>query len=78
VGAVVILMVRVAMQSGFRFGFMAGAGAATADLLYAIAAAVTGAALAAVLEPSSTELRILSALVLVALAGFGGRPAGGY
>ena len=68
VGAVAILIINVGMRCGFRTGFMAGAGAATADLLYAALAAAAGAALASVLESIASELRIVSALVLIGLA----------
>ena len=45
VGAVAILIVNTALSGGFRLGFMAGAGAATADLLYAGVAVLAGVAL---------------------------------
>ncbi len=68
VGAVAILIVSVSMQSGFRIGFMAGAGAATADCFYAILASVAGIAVIALLEPISPALRAISGLVLMGLA----------
>lgn len=71
VGAIAILIVNVALSCGFRVGFMAGAGAAAVDLIYASLAVIAGAAIVAVLEPVSTQLRILSGLVLVGLAVYG-------
>jgi threonine/homoserine/homoserine lactone efflux protein len=68
VGAVAILIVGVSMQAGFRTGFMAGAGAATADFLYAVLASVAGTAVIALLEPIAQALRISSGLVLIAIA----------
>lgn len=68
VGAVAILIVSVSMQAGFRLGFMAGAGAATADFLYALLASVGGTAAAALLQPFSQALRIVSGLALIGLA----------
>jgi threonine/homoserine/homoserine lactone efflux protein len=70
VGAVAILIVSVSMQAGFRIGFMAGAGAATADFLYAVLASVAGTAVIALLEPIAQPLRISSGLVLIAIAAY--------
>lgn len=71
VGAIAILIVNTAMMRGFRSGFMAGAGAASADLLFALLAAVGGQALATALTPLAPTLRVISALVLVSLGVFG-------
>jgi len=68
VGAVAILIVNTAIQCGFPTGFMAGAGAATADFIYALIASLAGVAVAAALEPFAMPLRIASGLVLMALA----------
>ena len=46
VGAIAILIVDVGLRRGFDFGFMAGAGAATADFFYASLAALAGEILA--------------------------------
>ncbi|MGB6420693.1 MAG: LysE family transporter, partial [Anaerolineales bacterium] len=59
------------LQCGFRVGFAAGAGAATVDLLYATLAVVAGAAIVTILEPIALELRLVSGLVLIALAVYG-------
>jgi threonine/homoserine/homoserine lactone efflux protein len=71
VGAVAILIVNTAIGCGFPTGFMAGAGAATADFAYALVASAAGAALAALLEPFSAPLRTVSGLVLIGLAAVG-------
>ncbi len=67
-GAIGILIVGMGMRCGFRIGFMAGAGAATADLLYAVLASAAGAVLASILAPVAPLLRIGGGLVLVGLA----------
>lgn len=71
VGAIAVLIIEHSLRRGFRFGFAAGAGAATADLLYALLAALAGAALAARLAPLAGELRLASAAVLVGIGGLG-------
>jgi threonine/homoserine/homoserine lactone efflux protein len=71
VGAVAVLIVNTAIACGFFTGAAAGAGAATADFVYALLASVAGAALAAALEPYADALRLGSGLVLVGLAAFG-------
>ena len=68
VGAVAILIINISMQCRFRIGFMAGAGAATADLLYALLASLAGANLIALLKPIMMPLRIASGLVLIVIA----------
>ena len=50
---------------------MAGAGAATADFLYAVLAAVAGTALVRLLEPVAMPLRVVSAGVLIGLGVWG-------
>jgi threonine/homoserine/homoserine lactone efflux protein len=67
VGAVAILIVSLSMQAGFRIGFMAGAGAASADFFYAILAGVAGTAVIALLQPIAPVLRVTSGLVLIGL-----------
>src|SRR5512136_93542 len=71
VGAVAILIVNTSIRCGFAVGFMAGAGAATADVLYAILASTAGAALTATLQPLASPLRIAGGLVLISLAAAG-------
>lgn len=71
VGAIAILIVTMAMRCGFKIGFMAGAGAATADLLYATVASIAGATLVTVLGPVASWLQLVSAVVLLGLAAYG-------
>ncbi len=68
VGAIAVLIVEVGMRCGFRCAAFAGAGAASADLVYATAAVGGGAALAAAVESVETPLRLLSGAVLALLA----------
>jgi len=71
VGAVALLIVNTSIRHGFTIGFMAGAGAATADLLYATLASVAGVALTELLAPAASPLRLLGGLVLIGLACWG-------
>jgi arginine exporter protein ArgO len=71
VGAIAVLIIERALRAGFAQGFAAGAGAAGADFIYAGLAALAGERLAALLLPYSTPLRIASALVLLAIGGYG-------
>jgi threonine/homoserine/homoserine lactone efflux protein len=68
VGAVAILIVNSSMRAGFRIGFMAGAGAASADFIYAVLASVAGTTAIGLLQPIAPALRVISGLVLVGLA----------
>jgi arginine exporter protein ArgO len=76
VGAIAVLIVEVGIRCGFRCAFFAGAGAATADLLYAALAVTGGAALARTAQSVDDPLRIVSAVVLVAIALIGFRRVG--
>jgi len=71
VGAIAILIVETSLRRGFKAGFAAGAGAASADILYALLAAIAGQTLAAALAPYASILRWLSAAVLIGLGGWG-------
>ena len=71
VGAIAILIVDTALRLGFVHGFMAGAGAASADLLFATLAALAGPLLLTLLRPAAGILQIASGLVLIALGGWG-------
>lgn len=71
VGAIAILIVNTALVCGFRVGFLACAGAATVDLLYAALAVLAGAAIVVVLEPVVYEMRLFSGIVLIGLGIFG-------
>jgi len=71
VGAVSIIIFTTGMKSGFRRGFAAGAGAATADLLYAAAASAAGSALVLLLQPVTRVVRVAGGVVLVLMAAWG-------
>jgi arginine exporter protein ArgO len=71
VGAIAILIVETGLRRGFRLAAAAGAGAASADGVYAVVAAAFGTALAGILAPFETPLRILAVVLLVVIAGRG-------
>ena len=71
VGAIAVLIIETALRRGFRRGFWAGAGAASADLLYALVAMAAGSAAAVLVGKFALPLKILSGLILVALGGTG-------
>lgn len=75
VGAIALLIIQVGIKCGFRCAFMAGAGAATADLLYAGLAVLGGAGLAEVVDSAGNLFQILSGTVLVVVAVVGLRRA---
>lgn len=68
VGAIAVLIVETGIRRGFRTAAAAGAGAASADGLYAALAAAGGAAIAGLLEPLARPLRIVA---IGALLGIG-------
>jgi arginine exporter protein ArgO len=65
VGPIAILIVELGIQRGFSVAFCAGAGAASADLFYAMIAVLAGTLLVSILEPFSGLLRIASACGLI-------------
>lgn len=71
VGAIAVLIVTAAMRCGFRTGFLAGAGAATADLIYALLASVAGVAISRAIVPVAIPVRITGGLLLVFLGIWG-------
>ena len=83
VGAIVILILGLSARNSFRVGAAAALAVATADGLYAAVAALGGAGLAGVIAPVAAPLRVVAAVVLLALAGYGlwrawrARPASG-
>lgn len=68
VGAISILIIDVGVRRGFGPALSAGAGAATADGLYAALAVIGGAALAGAIESIGRPLGIVSGLVLAGIA----------
>jgi threonine/homoserine/homoserine lactone efflux protein len=70
VGPITLLIFDTALRRGFLAALPAAAGAATADLVYASAAAVAGVALAHWLEPYARPLQLIGAGVLLAIAAY--------
>ncbi|MGH2406674.1 MAG: LysE family transporter [Candidatus Limnocylindrales bacterium] len=68
VGAIAVLIIDASVNHGFRVGWAAGAGAATADGFYAAIAAAFGSAVAALVLPWQVALRMLAVAVLVVIA----------
>lgn len=68
VGAIAVLIVQTGIKRGFRCAASAGAGAATADLLYAGLAVTGGTSIAAWIASVQQPLRWASAAVLTAIA----------
>ena len=71
VGGISLLILDTGLRLGFRRGFFAAAGAATADLLGALAVAVAGGIIADALAPIAGVLRVASGLGLVAMGLWG-------
>ncbi len=71
VGAIAVLIIEIALRRGLAAGLAAGAGAAAADGLYALVAALAGTVVAGLIAPLALEVRIVSAVVLVSIAGHG-------
>jgi threonine/homoserine/homoserine lactone efflux protein len=74
-GAIGVLILGTSLRRGFPAGAAAGAGAATADAVYAAIAAVFGSAAARLLDPVAVPLRVASALVLIVIGIAGLRAA---
>ena len=75
VGAIAVLIVETGIRCGFRCAASAGAGAATADLLYAALAVAGGVGIASSIRSIDEPLRYVSAAVLVLIAVVGLRRA---
>jgi threonine/homoserine/homoserine lactone efflux protein len=68
VGAVSLLLMEAAVVSGPRVGVAAGMGVAAADLGFAAVAAAAGGAAGAALSSHETEIRVVAAIVIAAIA----------
>ena len=68
VGAIAVLIVRTGVRRGFGLAAAAGAGTATADLVYAVIALVVGAAISGAIASVLVPVRLLAAAVLIGLA----------
>jgi threonine/homoserine/homoserine lactone efflux protein len=67
VGPIAILIIELGLRRGFRVALSAGAGAASADLIYATVAALAGTFLVSILAPFASILRVGSAFGLIAM-----------
>ncbi len=68
VGPIAVLILGIGMRDGLRAAMAAGAGTATADVLYASSAMLAGPALVAVISPVLLPARLLAAALLLAIA----------
>ncbi len=68
VGAIAVLIVSLTARTSFAVGAGAALGVATADGVYALAAVLGGAALAAAIEPVATPMRWIAAAALLVIA----------
>jgi len=68
VGPIAVLILRTGVSRGLRAAAAAGAGAATADLIFATSAMVFGAAVSGFLAPALPVLRIVAAAALAVIA----------
>ena len=68
VGPIAVLIVRTGLRRGFRVAAAAGAGTATVDLIYAVAAVLVGTAIVTALGPVILPFRLAAAAVLIGLA----------
>ena len=71
VGAIAVLIVRTGIRRGFRVAAAAGAGTATVDLIFAMAAVLVGTAIVSILGPVLVPFRLAAAAVLIGLAARG-------
>ena len=70
-GAIGVLLLQTGVARGFRAAAAGGLGVATVDLAYAVVAVFAGAAVAGALDGHERAVRVVSALVLGAVAGVG-------
>jgi arginine exporter protein ArgO len=67
IGPIAILIIELGIRRGFSVALCAGAGAASADLIYATLASLGGTFLVSILRPYAHIIHAVSALVLIAL-----------
>jgi threonine/homoserine/homoserine lactone efflux protein len=67
VGVIAVLIIETGMAGGLRRGLAAGAGAATVDLIYCVAALAIGGALSRALADTLVPLQVLSGAVLISI-----------
>ncbi|MET8254699.1 LysE family transporter [Micromonospora sp. NPDC005197] len=71
VGAIAVLVLGLSARTSFRVGAAGALGVATADGFYATIAVLGGAAIAGLIAPVAGPLRVVAAVVLLALAAHG-------
>jgi arginine exporter protein ArgO len=71
VGAVATYLVALTARTSLKTGLAAALGVATADGVYALVAVLGGAAIAGVITPIAQPLKVVSAVILIVLAGRG-------
>ncbi len=67
IGPIALLIIRAALERGLRAGLACAAGASTADMLYALLAALAGSAIVPRLEARRDTLAVASSVALIAL-----------
>lgn len=68
VGAIGVLIIGLSARTSVRVGIGAALGVATADGVYALIAVLGGVAIAALIRPIATPLKIVAAIVLIGIA----------
>jgi threonine/homoserine/homoserine lactone efflux protein len=68
IGAVSLLLIEASVVGGPRKGVAAGMGVATVDVAYAVVAGVAGGVAGAALAGHETEIKLVAAVVLAAIA----------
>jgi arginine exporter protein ArgO len=68
VGAIGVLLISLSARTNLGVGAGAALGVAAADAIYAAIAVIGGTAIAGVIRPAATPLRVVAAIVLLAIA----------
>ena len=71
VGAIAVLIIQTGLTRGIRAGLAAGAGAATADLIYATLAVIAGLGVTQLIGPLVGPLRVVGGIVLIVIGARG-------
>jgi len=71
IGAIAILILETSIRRGFLSGFVAGAGVALADTVYALVASIAGIVVASALSPYASTLRMISSIILLSIGSIG-------
>ena len=71
VGAIAVLIIHTGITDGLRHALAAGAGAASADAIYATLAVLAGLGLSSIIGPLETPLRIVGGALLMVIGARG-------